>query len=216
MQISLDPPLTLGEEIANSITHGIGALLSIAALVILVTLSALHDSAWHVVSCAIYGTTLLLSYLSSTLYHAFTGPRVKHVFRILDHSTIYLLIAGTYTPFVLIALRTRVGVGLLIVIWISAVSGVVYKCVSRGHSGMFSAAMYIVLGWAAIVIVRPLLHAIPLAAMGWLLAGGISYTAGVAFFAMRWRYAHTVWHLFVLAGSICHFTAILRYLVLPR
>ena len=216
MQPSLDPPLTLGEEIANSITHGVGALLSIAALVILVTYSALRGTAWHVVSCAVYGTTLLLSYLSSTLYHAFTGARVKHVFRILDHSTIYLLIAGTYTPFVLIALRSRLGVSLLIVIWIAAVSGVVYKSVSRGDGGMISATIYIFLGWAAIVIVRPLLHAIPIAAMGWLLAGGLSYTFGVVFFAMRWRFAHTIWHLFVLAGSVFHFIAILRYLVLPR
>jgi hemolysin III len=126
MGSSLDPPLSLGEEIANSITHGVGALLSVIALVILVTYSALHATAWHTFSVAIYGTTLILSYLSSTLYHAFTGPRVKYVFRIIDHSAIYLLIAGTYTPFILISLRTKLGVSLLILIWIAAIGGFVF------------------------------------------------------------------------------------------
>src|SRR5512142_3305880 len=124
MGTSIDPPLSLGEEIANSITHGVGALLSVAALVILLIFTILHQSSWYVFSCAVYGTTLILSYLSSTLYHAFTGPRVKYVFRIIDHSAIYLLIAGTYTPFILIAYRTRLGVSLLILIWISAIGGV--------------------------------------------------------------------------------------------
>src|SRR4051794_40290448 len=193
MGSSFDPPLSLGEEIANSITHGVGALLSVAALVVLVTLSALHDTAWHIVSCAIYGTTLILSYLSSTLYHAFTGARVKNVFRIIDHSAIYLLIAGTYTPFILIAFRTRQGVLLLILVWIAAIGGVVFKSVARGHNEIISSAVYIALGWAALFIIRPLLHAVPLGAMIWIAAGGVSYTAGVIFFSMRWRFAHTVW-----------------------
>jgi hemolysin III len=216
MGTSLDPPLSLGEEIANSITHGVGALLSVVALIFLVTITALHSSVWHIVSCTIYGTTLILSYLSSTLYHAFTGPRVKHVFRIIDHSAIYLLIAGTYTPFILISLRTRLGVSLLILIWIAAVGGVVFKSVSREHNGIISSAIYIALGWAALLIIRPLLQAVPLPAMLWITAGGISYTVGVIFFSMNWRFSHTVWHLFVLGGSVCHFVAIFRYLVLPR
>jgi hemolysin III len=216
MGSSLDPPLSIGEEIANSITHGVGALLSVAALVVLVTISALHATTWHLVSCAIYGTTLILSYLSSTLYHAFTGPRVKRVFRIIDHSAIYLLIAGTYTPFILIAFRTQLGISLLILIWIAAIGGVVFKSTARDHNGIISSAIYIALGWAALLIIRPLIHAVPLAALGWIVAGGISYTAGVIFFSMQWRYAHTVWHLFVLGGSVCHFVAIMRYLVLPR
>ena len=216
METSVDPPLSLGEEIATSITHGVGALLSVAALVILVTITALHQSAWHVFSCAIYGTTLLLSYLSSTLYHAFTGPRVKYVFRIIDHSAIYLLIAGTYTPFILIAYRTRLGVSLLILIWISAVGGVVFKSVSREHNAIISSAIYIALGWAALLIIRPLIHAVPMPALIWITLGGISYTVGVIFFSMTWRFAHTVWHLFVLGGSVCHFIAIFRYLVLPH
>ena len=216
MRVSTDPPLGLGEEIANSITHGIGAALSVAALVTLVVLSALHGSAWHVVSCAIYGTTLLLSYLSSTLYHALTPPRAKHVFRILDHSAIFLLIAGSYTPFVLISLRNPLGVSLLALIWSAAVLGIVFKSVSHGADGWISGTIYVALGWAALVIVRPLLHALPPGAMAWIVAGGLAYTIGVAFFSMRWAYAHTVWHLFVLTGSVCHFVAILRYLVIPR
>jgi hemolysin III len=216
MASTLDQPLTLGEEIANSITHGIGALLSVAALLVLVIYSALHATPWHTFSCAIYGSTLLLSYLSSTLYHAFTGPRVKRVFRIIDHSAIYLLIAGTYTPFILISFRTRTGVSLLILVWIVAVGGVVFKSVTRRHNEIISSAIYIALGWAALLIIRPLLHAVPLPAMLWIAAGGVSYTVGVIFFSMNWRFAHTVWHLFVLTGSICHFVAIFHYLVLPR
>ena len=216
MSSSLHSPLSLGEEIANSITHGIGALLSVAALVTLVTVSAIHLTAWHTFSCAIYGTTLVLSYLSSTLYHAFPGPRVKSVFRIIDHSAIYLLIAGTYTPFILIAFRTRPGVVLLILVWIAAIGGVVFKSVVRRHNEIVSSAIYIALGWAALFIIRPLLHAVPLGAMIWIAAGGVSYTAGVIFFSMRWRFAHTIWHLFVLGGSVCHFVAIFRYLILPH
>jgi hemolysin III len=216
MGTASDPPLSLGEEIANSITHGVGALLSVVGLVVLVTLTVLHHSVWHIVSCAVYGTTLLLSYLSSTLYHAFTGPRVKHVFRILDHSAIYLLIAGTYTPFLLISLRNRLGVSLLILIWIAAIAGVIFKSVTREHNELISSAIYIALGWAALLIIRPLIHAVPLPAMLWIAAGGVSYTIGVIFFSMNWRFAHTVWHLSVLGGSVCHFVAIFRYLVLPR
>ncbi len=216
MQVSQDPPLTVGEEIANSITHGLGAALSVAALVVLVTISAIHQTAWHVISCAVYGTTLILSYLSSTLYHALTPPRAKHIFRILDHSAIFLLIAGSYTPFILISLRNPVGIALLSLVWTTAIAGIVFKSVASGGDGFISGAIYVALGWAALVIIRPLIHALPPVAMAWIVAGGVAYTVGVAFFSMRWRYAHTVWHLFVLAGSICHFTAILRYLVLSR
>src|SRR4051794_7685648 len=145
------PQLTLGEEIANSITHGIGAILSVAALVILVTFAALHKTAWHVVSCAIYGATLIFAYISSTLYHAFPGPRVKHVFRILDHSSIYLLIAGSYTPVVLIALRNPLCITVLVLIWVAAIGGVVFKSAITVHDGVISATLYILLGWAALL-----------------------------------------------------------------
>ena len=216
MKVSTDPPLALGEEIANSVTHGVGTALSLAALITLVVLSAQHGTAWHIVSCAIYGTTLLLSYLSSTLYHALTPPRAKHVFRIIDHSAIYLLIAGSYTPFILVSLRNPLGVSLLALIWSAAVLGIVFKSVSREGDGWVSGTIYVALGWAALFIVRPLLHALPSGAMAWIVAGGLAYTIGVAFFSMKWAYAHTIWHLFVLAGSVCHFIAILRYLVLAR
>lgn len=216
MQVSTDPPLGVGEEIANSITHGLGALLSIAALVVLLVYSVRYGTAWHVVSCSIYGTTLILSYLSSTLYHALTPPRAKHVFRIIDHSAIFLLIAGSYTPFILISLRNPAGISLLALVWSAAIAGIVFKSVSRGADGFASGAIYVALGWAALLIVRPLVGVLPGAAMAWIVAGGLSYTIGVAFFSMRWRYAHTIWHLFVLAGSVSHFVAIHRYLVLPR
>ncbi len=215
MDAALERQLTLGEEIANAITHGVGAVLSVAALVFLVTLAAIRGTTWHIVSCAIYGTTLILAYTSSTLYHSFTGPRVKRVFRILDHCSIYLLIAGTYTPFILISVRNRLGLALLVLIWVVSIAGVIFKSAVHHHDGIVSTTIYVLLGWAALLIIRPLLQAIPLTCFAWVLAGGLSYTAGVIFFASRWRYAHMIWHLFVLAGSICHFVAIAWFL-LPK
>jgi hemolysin III len=207
------PAATLGEEIASSITHGIGAALGVCALVVMTVTAALHGTALHVVACVIFGTTLVLLYLASTLYHALTNDTAKRVFRILDHASIYLLIAGTYTPFTLLALRGAWGWTLFGVIWGLAVAGVVMKCFLTGRLHALSTAVYLLMGWLAIVAIRPLMAALSTPALLWLLAGGLAYTFGVVFFASSRKYAHALWHLFVLAGSICHFVAVYRYLL---
>lgn len=206
---------TLGEEIANSVTHGVGAAFSVAGLVAMVVSAALRGDAWQVTAGAIFGSTLVLLYLASTLYHALTNARAKRVFRVLDHSSIYLLIAGTYTPFALVTLRGAWGWTLLAVVWALAVTGIVLKCsFLTGRHEALSTAIYVAMGWLALAVVRPLLQALPVAGFLWLLAGGVLYTLGVLFFAWRRAYSHAVWHLFVLAGSVCHFCAVYRH-VLP-
>ena len=206
---------TIAEEIANSITHGIGAAFSVAGLVILVVTAALRGTVWHIVSCAVFGVSLVLLYLSSTLYHALTARRAKRVFRILDHASIYLLIAGSYTPFELVTLRGAWGWSLFGVVWSLAVAGIIFQSVALGRWPGFSTGVYILMGWVAVDAFRPLLHALPWPGFLWLLAGGVAYTAGVIFFAASSKFAHTVWHFFVLAGSVCHFCAVYFY-VLPR
>jgi hemolysin III len=204
-------PPTLGEEIANSITHGIGAALSIAGLVAIVAVAALDRSAWRIVACAIYGTSLVLLYTSSTLYHALANNRAKRVFKILDHSSIYLLIAGTYTPVTLITLRGPWGWTLFGVIWGLCVCGVVFKSLWIDRLKSASTVVYVLMGWCVVFAIRPLLAALPWTGFMWLLAGGLCYTAGVAFYANSSRFAHSIWHLFVMAGSLCHYWAIFRY-----
>jgi hemolysin III len=206
---------TLGEEVANSITHGVGAALSVAGLVAMVAISALRGTISHVVACAVFGASLVLLYLSSTLYHALTNGRAKRVFRILDHASIYVLIAGSYTPFTLVTLRGVWGWALFITVWTLAVLGIVFKCYFTGRLHALSTAVYILMGWMAVVATRPLLQALPWPGFLLLLAGGLFYTLGVVFFTWRRKYAHAIWHLFVLAGSVCHFLAVYRY-VLPR
>lgn len=206
---------TIGEEIANSVTHGVGAALSVAALVVLVVFAALRGNAWHVVSCTIFGVALILLYLASTLYHALPSGKAKQVFRILDHASIYLLIAGTYTPFTLVTLRGAWGWSIFGVVWGLAVAGVVFQSLLIGRQPAVSTTVYILMGWVVVIALRPLVHALPLGGLLWMLAGGISYTAGVYFFASKSRFAHMVWHLFVLAGSVCHFFAVFFY-VIPR
>ncbi|MGO9240125.1 MAG: PAQR family membrane homeostasis protein TrhA [Bryobacteraceae bacterium] len=208
-------PQTIGEEIANGVTHGIGAALSVAGLVVLVVSSALRGTAWHIVSCAVFGVSLVLLYLASTLYHALTAPRAKRVFRILDHASIYLLIAGTYTPFALVTLRGAWGWSIFGVVWGLAAAGIVFQSLAIGRRPILSTGVYILMGWVVLVAFRPLLHALPWPGFLWLLAGGGAYTAGVVFYAAHAKFAHAVWHLFVLAGSICHFCAVYFY-VLPR
>jgi hemolysin III len=206
--------VTRGEEIANSITHGVGAVLSIAGLVALIIGAALRGNAWHIVTCSIYGATLVLLYLASTLYHALPEGRAKHVFLILDHSAIYLLIAGTYTPLTLVTLGGGWGWALFGFVWGLAVLGIVFKSLFVGRLAVLSTIVYILMGWCAVVAIRPLLQVLPWNAFLWLLAGGLAYTLGVIFFASKYRYAHTIWHFFVLAGSACHFVAVYEY-VLP-
>ena len=207
---------SLGEEIANAIIHGIGSVFGVAALVILVVLAARQGDAWRVVTFSIYGGTLILLYLASTLYHGIQHPGAKRVFRILDHSSIFLLIAGTYTPFLLIRLRGEWGWSLFGVIWALAITGIVFKAVFINRLKKVSVLVYIAMGWLIVVALKPMLAAVPRHALWWLLAGGLCYTGGVAFYAMKSvRFSHAVWHLFVLAGSACHFLAILFY-VLPK
>ena len=206
--------VSIGEEIANSITHGLGLILSVAGLTVLVVLAALRGTAWHIVACSIYGTTLVLLYLSSTLYHAIQAPRAKRVFRIFDHAAIYLLIAGTYTPFLLVTLRGPLGWTLFGLQWGMAVCGVVFKSLTKGGYEIASTAVYALMGWMGLLAMRTMYSSLQLQGVLWIVAGGLSYTIGIVFFALNKRYCHTIWHLFVLAGSICHFYAVLRYIVL--
>ena len=204
--------LSLGEEIANSVTHGVGVLLSLIALPTLIVVAVSRHDTWQIVGGAVFGTTLLLLYCASTLYHAIPLPRARTVFRVLDHAAIYLLIAGTYTPFALGVLRGAWGWSLLTAVWVLASIGIVVKATQGFRYAWLSTAVYLAMGWLIVVAMRPLVAHIGLGGVAWLLGGGLAYTAGVIFFAWdRLRYGHMVWHLFVLAGSICHFVAVLRY-----
>ena len=209
------PKQSLGEEIANSITHGIGAALATAALTILVVFAALKGDAWRVISFAIYGTSLVLMYTSSTLYHAFTHKKAKRYFRIMDHSSIFLLIAGTYTPITLVALRgTGWGWTIFGLIWGMAILGILFKLMFYGKLEKLSVVFYVLMGWLAIVAIKPMLANLPTGLLIWIAIGGLSYTLGIIFYAWtKLPYSHSIWHLFVLGGSISHFFGILLYLV---
>jgi hemolysin III len=206
----------LGDILANAITHGIGAVFAVAGAVYLIAAST-RGTVWLVVSCSVFSGTLVLVYICSTLYHSLVRTRARHVFQVLDHSSIYLLIAGTYTPFTLIALRGPLGWFIFCVVWSLAIAGVVFKSFAVDRFAVASALVYLFQGWFIVFAVRPLLHAIGWHGMIWLGAGGLAYTLGIVFFALdRLRYFHAAWHLFVLAGSVAHYFAILFYLVPPR
>jgi len=212
----LKPPrtYTIGEEIANSITHGLGALLSVAGLVILIILAAWKGDAWKMVSFIIYGLSLTVLYLSSTFYHSFRSPRLKKIFRFFDHSAIYLLIAGTYTPFLLIILRNTLGWTLFAILWGLALGGIIFKLFFIHKFRILSTIVYLLMGWLGVVAFKQLLIALPTTAIWLISAGGLSYTVGVIFYA--WKkipYGHAVWHLFVMAGSLLHYFAVLWFLV---
>lgn len=205
-------PYSLGEEIANSITHGIGAGLSIAGLVVLVVSAARLGDPWRVVSFSIYGASLILLYLISTLYHALHHPGAKRVFKILDHASIYFLIAGTYTPFTLVSIRGAWGWTLFGIIWGLAITGIVFKAIFINRMKKLSVAIYILMGWLVLIAIKPMMANVPIEGMIWLAVGGVLYTLGVIFYRLKSiKYMHTVWHLFVIGGSICHFFAILLY-----
>ena len=206
----------LGDILANAITHGIGAVFAVVGAVYLISAST-RGTVWLVVSCSVFSGTLVLVYICSTLYHSLVRTRARHVLQVLDHSSIYLLIAGTYTPFTLIALRGPLGWFMFSVVWSLAIAGVVFKSFAVARFAVASAVVYLFQGWFIVVAVRPLLHAIGWHGMIWLGAGGLAYTLGIVFFALdRLRYFHAAWHLFVLAGSVAHYFAILFYLVPPR
>jgi hemolysin III len=205
---------SVGEEIANSVTHGVGLALSIVGFVVMLVAAVTGGDPWVIVSCAVYGTTLVTLYLASTLYHALARTRARGVMRRLDHSAIYLLIAGTYTPFVLVSLRGPWGWSLFGVTWALAVTGITAKAVLGPRWPIVSTTVYILMGWLVLVAVGPLVRGVPAGAIAWLVAGGLSYTAGVVFFSWeRLRFSHAIWHLFVLAGSVCHYVAVLGYVV---
>lgn len=207
---------TLGEEIANATIHGIGALLSIAGLVLMVVFAALRGTAMHVVAVSIFGATLVLLYLASTIYHAITNERAKRVLQILDHSAIYLLIAGTYTPFTLVAVGGAFGWTVFGIVWGMAAAGIVFKAFFTGRYEIVAVGMYLVMGWLVVFAIKPLWTAMDPWGLAWLGLGGLSYTAGVVFYAWhRLPFAHSIWHLFVLGGSICHFFAVLFHVVPP-
>lgn len=203
------------EEIANSLTHGVGLILSLAGLAALIILTWQKGSVWHFAGCSIYGATLVLVYGASTLYHSIQRPRIKHFFRLFDQIAIYLVIAGTYTPFTLVNLRGFWGWTLLFLVWSLSLFGIAFKIVFIDRYKAFSMALYLIIAWTAIIAVKPLLAVVPLGGLGWILAGGIAYMTGLIFFACeRIPFNHTIWHVFVMAGSICHYCAVVFY-VLP-
>lgn len=207
---------TRGEEVANSLTHAFGLVLSLAGLTALVTAAALRGGSIEIVSCGIYGTTLVVLYTTSTLYHGIPFAASKRVLRIFDHLAIFLLIAGTYTPFVLIALRGAWGWTLFGIIWTLAAIGVAIELSQLRRFRRAMIALYIAMGWVGLIAIKPLVAALPSAGLWLVFGGGVSYTFGVVFY--RWRslrYHHAVWHLFVLGGSVLQYLAVLNY-VLPE
>ena len=217
-QPSSKPAYTLGEEIAHAISHGVGALLAIAGLAVLMVAAATRgEGAWQVVPCAIYGAAMVLMFTMSTLYHSFTNPQVKRVFRVLDHEMIFLMIAGSYTPFVLITLRGALGWTLFGIVWGIAAAGMVFQGFFTGRFKKATTALYLLMGWIIAFALKPLLAGMPAAGVKWLVAGGLCYTLGaVVYLFKRVKYHHAVWHLLVLAGSTCHYFAILWHVLPPR
>ncbi len=206
-------PFTLGEEIFHSITHGIGSGLSIAGLAILVVLAVLNGDLYQIVSFSIFGATLVILYLSSTIYHGLQQPKVKHLFKIFDHSAIYLVIAGTYTPFLIVGLQGAAGWTLLVVVWAIALIGITFKVLFIERFQIFSVVSYLLMGWLCVFVFREMLVSIPTGGLIWLAAGGVLYTIGVIFYALqKIPYMHAIWHFFVLGGSICHYFAVLLFL----
>jgi len=214
MTDSILPDYSRNEEIANSITHGLGLVLSIAGLAVLTTFSWILGTPWHTVSCTIYGVTLILLYTASTLYHSVNNPRRKQICRILDHSAIFILIAGTYTPFTLVNLRGPWGWSLFGLIWGLAVLGIIVSAVSRCRCRALSLALYVGMGWAVVVAIKPLLDSVQPGGLILLLTGGLFYTSGLTFYAWkRLKFHHALWHVMVLLGSIAHFFAVLFYVI---
>jgi hemolysin III len=205
-------PQSLGEEIANSVSHGLGLLAALAGFPVLVIVAQQREDVTGIVAASVFGTTMVLLYLTSTLFHALPGCRAKRVFQILDHSAIYLLIAGTYTPFTLGVLRGTSGWTLFGLVWAIAVVGTVLKTLGGIRYTAISTWAYLAMGWLILVVADTAWALVPKWGLFWLIAGGIAYTAGAAFFmAERIRYFHFVWHLFVIAGTACHFMAVLWY-----
>jgi len=208
----MEPWPTRAQETLNCATHGVGAALSIAGMVILVAFAALKGDAWRVTSLSIYGAMMITLYLISTLYHGFRNPRVKRWFQLMDHVAIYLLIAGTYTPVTLIFMRGKWGWTLFGAIWGLAILGIVVRVTLKSMGSRIRIALYVLMGWLAIAAIKPVLATVPPGLVVWLGAGGLFYMCGLIFFGMhKLEHHHAIWHVFVLAGSACHFLGLLIY-----
>ena len=206
------PTLSAGEEIANSISHGLGLILALVALPVLIVSAMRVGSTHFMVGASVFGATMVLLYLASTLYHSIAHERAKRLCRLFDHSAIFLLIAGTYTPFTLGVLRGAWGWTLLAIVWVLAITGIVVKALPRTRHSWISMVLYLVMGWLAIVAIKPIWELVPVPGILLILAGGVAYTGGLGFFAARrLRYSHFIWHLFVIAGTAFHFFAVLWY-----
>jgi len=215
MAIDYEGKYTIGEEIANSITHGFGVIFSVAGLSVLVTLAAIYGDAYRVVSFSIYGATMIIMYLASTFYHSFTHRKVKAFFRVFDHSAIFLLIAGTYTPFTLVTLRGVWGWTLFGLIWGFAVAGIIVTVFLMHTLKWVAILIYVIMGWLVVIALKPMIANLPFGGLMWLVAGGLFYTGGIIFYVWdELPYNHAIWHIFVLLGTVSHFFCILFY-VLP-
>ena len=211
---SITRPQSRGEEIANSVSHGVGLLAALVGAPILIHRAVASGRPANVVGASVFAATTILLYLASTLYHAVPDARAKGVLRMFDHGAIFLLIAGTYTPFTLGVLRGPWGWALFGVVWGLAIVGVTLKFTTRLHHPVLSTGLYLAMGWLAVVAARPFWQRVPIPGLLWLLAGGVAYTAGTAFFAAkRLRYGHLAWHLCVLTGTACHYFAVLWYAI---
>jgi len=202
------------EEILNSLTHGFGLLISIAGLIFLIVYSSIYGDLKHIISCTIFGITLVLLYTSSTLYHSFKKPNLKHVFKICDHSCIYILIAGTYTPFLLVTLQGTIGWSMLVLVWSLTLIGISLKVFFVHRFKVISTIAYILMGWIIIFAIKPLFETLPVGGLALLISGGLAYTFGTIFYS--WKklpFNHAIWHLFVLGGSVCHFFSIMFYVI---
>ncbi len=214
MAIHPSKEYTMGEEITNSITHGVGWILAIAALVLLVVFSSINGDVWLIVACSIYGAGLIFLFAGSTLYHSIQPRRAKKVFKIIDHSAIFFLIAATYTPFTLTLLRGPLGWSLFGVVWGGFILGTLFKVFFAGRMKWLSVVIYIALGWCILVAIRPLIRSLPLDGMLFLLAGGIAYSLGAVIYSKKGvKYSHAVWHLYVLLGAFFHFCSVFFYLI---
>jgi hemolysin III len=204
---------TKGEEIANAITHGIGAALAIAALVLLIVFSVMKGTVWHVVSFSIFGATLVILYLESTLYHSLTNKKVKRLFRKFDHMSIFLLIAGSYTPFCLTILRGTLGWIMFGIVWGSTIVGIVLKAFLTGKKDKLSTILYVVMGWLIVIAIKRMYLNMTFSGFLFLVIGGLLYTVGALFYSWdKLKYNHGVWHLFVIGGSVCHFFSVMSLL----
>ena len=200
---------SIREEIASALTHGLAATAALAGGAVLITLASIYGDGWQLASAIVFGVTLLLLYTASTLYHAIQHPVSKGRLKVFDHCAIYLLIAGTYTPFTLIGLRGPWGWGMFTAIWVLAFAGVIFKLFYTGRFKRLSTLIYIAMGWLVIVAIKPMWRSLDGFTLGWLLAGGVFYTLGTYFYHREQvRYSHAIWHLFVIAGSVCHFVSV--------